>query len=274
MKNMAVLQPPHHEYVKVQVNVVKQEVKKSNFCILYFTNISNFLLWKQVLSQDTNDDTKTDIYYGDAWFGSVMTAISVAKKGFHFVGQIKTYHSRYPKDFIEDKMKDWPGGSFLTLEATVDSVPLLAIGYKYNRRKVLFFVATRGSGTFEDGVPYEQKFPDLYGNVMVRRVPRPKILSNYFERSNVIDSHNQLRQNELALEQFILTNNCWFRLFTTLVGMTITDAYRAHKHHMKKTTRNFPIVSFADRLGYDLLSNQMDRISMGYPLLNQQFIHF
>ncbi len=68
-------------------------------------------------------------------------------------------------------MKDWPGGIFLTLEATVDSVPLLAIGYKYNRKKVLFFVATCGSGTFEDGVPYEQKIPEQYGNVLVWRVP-------------------------------------------------------------------------------------------------------
>ena len=47
-------------------------------------------------------------------------------------------------------MKDWPGGSHLVLEICIEEQDLLAIRYKYNRKKVLFFIATKGSESFED----------------------------------------------------------------------------------------------------------------------------
>ena len=38
----------------------------------------------------------------------------------------------------------WPGGSHIVLESTIEGVELLAIGYKYNKKNVLFFIATKG----------------------------------------------------------------------------------------------------------------------------------
>ena len=69
------------------------------------------------------------------------------------------------------------------------------------------------------------KWPDEHGNVRTRPVPRPEIVGNYFGVSNKIDTHNQLRQHELALEELWVTQNPWFRLNTTFVGMTVTDAF-------------------------------------------------
>ena len=34
-----------------------------------------------------------------------------------------------------------------------------------------------------------------------------------------------MRQHNLALEECWVTNNGWFRLFTTFVGMTVTDCW-------------------------------------------------
>ena len=45
------------------------------------------------------------------------------------------------------------------------------------------------------------KWTDDMGNVQVRDVDRPKICSDYFKQSNVIDSHNHLRQFEMALKK-------------------------------------------------------------------------
>ena len=67
-------------------------------------------------------------------------------------------------------MKDWPGGSYLVFNSTpkfTGERPLLAIGYKYNSRKVLGFTATEGSGITETGDPYLSHFPDIFSNVSV-----------------------------------------------------------------------------------------------------------
>ena len=43
--------------------------------------------------------------------------------------------------------------------------PLLDIGYYYNYRKVLLFIATEGNGSTEKYDPYLSCFPDIYSNV-------------------------------------------------------------------------------------------------------------
>jgi hypothetical protein len=47
---------------------------------------------------------------GDAWFGSVRTANEVALRGHEAVFQIKQYHAGFPKEYIEEALKDAPGG--------------------------------------------------------------------------------------------------------------------------------------------------------------------
>ena len=78
---------------------------------------------------------------------------------------------------------------------------LVIIGYKYNKKKVLTFVTTRGAGSTEKGEPYEARFPDKYGNLCVRHVARPDCVSNFFKYSNKVDLHNKSRQFDLALEK-------------------------------------------------------------------------
>ena len=86
-------------------------------------------------------------------------------------------------------MKDWPGGSYLVLKSTPKfpgEIPLLDIGYKYNYRKVLGFIATEGAGSNEPGDPYLSRFPDIYLNVSVRPVIFPHLLGRYFNACNEI----------------------------------------------------------------------------------------
>jgi hypothetical protein len=80
------------------------------------------------------------------------------------------------------------------------------------------------------GKPYVTKWPDDFGNVKSRDVVRPDCIGKYFNTSNTIDVHNQLRQNELALEQHWRTNNPWFRIITTVIGMTVVDAFLLAKY--------------------------------------------
>eukprot|EP00873_Tetraselmis_striata_P011765 jgi/Tetstr1/432029/TSEL_021502.t2 len=62
--------------------------------------------------------------------------------------------------------------------------------------------------------------------------PRPSVLSNYFERKPRVDNHNQSRQHDLALEEARNTQDCWFRLATTLCGIVTTDCWKITKFHV------------------------------------------
>ncbi len=169
---------------------------------------------------------------GDAWFGSVRTANEVGLRGHEGVFQVKQYHSCFPKDFIEDALKEAPGGVHILLEGTTqDEVQLVALGYRYSRKTVLHFVLTKNAGSSKPGTPYQMRYTDSFGNICTRFVDRPQVVSNFFAGSNVIDTHNQLRQDNLKLEKKWMTQNPWFRLATTLIGITVTDAYLLCNYH-------------------------------------------
>ena len=95
-------------------------------------------------------------------------------------------------------------------------------------------------------------------------VDRPQAISDFFSNSNSIDKNNHARQSELALEEKWVTQNCYFRLVTTLVGLNVTDAWMLMHHHNlydidvknRYTTceqRKVPIKPFAGMLSGQLL---------------------
>ena len=57
---------------------------------------------------------------------------------------------------------------------------LIAIGYKYNARKVLSFIVTDNAGSKKTGISYLSKYPDQFTNVSIRPVARPVVMSIFF----------------------------------------------------------------------------------------------
>ena len=198
---------------------------------------------------------KREVFYGDSWFAGVKTAEEVARLGHDFVGPVKTSHKCFPKKFFVETMRTWPGGSYLVLEGTGPKykTPLIAIGYKYNNRKVLHFIATKEAGKTTPGAPYYAKFAHPSGKVAIRKVQRPAVISEFFEMSNKVDTHNHVRQSELKLEKYWKTRDCWFRIVSTLLGMIVVDAWKAYSHGVG-ARREFKhsILSFVDCLVWDI----------------------
>jgi hypothetical protein len=65
----------------------------------------------------------------------------------------------YYKDFIEEALKDAPGGVHILLEGTTqDEIQLVALGYRYSQKAVLHFVLTKMTGNFKPGIPYQMKY--------------------------------------------------------------------------------------------------------------------
>ena len=101
--------------------------------------------------------------------------------------------------------------------AEKEDVPLACIGYKYNLKNVLVFLSTKGARSTQPREPFLAKFPDKFGNVCTREVAQPEIISNYFNKSNMMDSHNQAWQAKLALKKMGNTK-CIFLLVRNIVG--------------------------------------------------------
>ena len=169
---------------------------------------------------------------GDAYFGSVACASALAVRGFEGVMQVKQNHGLYPKAIIQEALKNSPGGVSIILKGTAPNEQVLyAIGYKYSSKKVLFFIMTSKAGSTKPGKPYEMKYTDPHGNVCTRLVERPAVLSEFFADSNKIDAHNQARQFELGLEKSWVTQDPYFRLATTLLGISVVDAWKLGDYH-------------------------------------------
>ena len=195
---------------------------------------------------------------GDAYFGSVNTCKELAVRGFEGVVQVKQNTGFYPKPFIEKALKNAPGGVSIVLKGTApNEQTLIAIGYRYSAKKTLFFCMTANAGSTKPGEPYEMKYTDSFGNVCTRKVERPDVLSKFFKDSNKLDAHNHARQDCLGLEKDWVTQDCYFRLVTTLIGINVVDTWKlAEYHHIINWSGNNPISlqHFAGILGRQLIA--------------------
>ena len=120
----------------------------------------------------------------------------------NYFGLVKKIHKGFCLTILEKLIKDWPGGSYLVMKSTPRfpcGRPLLAIGYKYNYRKVLLFIATEGDGSTEPGDPYLSRFPDIFSDVYFRPVVHPHLICRYFNACNAIYNHNRMRHSDLVL---------------------------------------------------------------------------
>ena len=83
---------------------------------LLFVSHSKLALIFCILQPTTNPQASTKrCFLGDSWFGSVKSAIEVAQCGHHTIMSVKTTHSRFPKKFLDDTMKSYPGGTWITM---------------------------------------------------------------------------------------------------------------------------------------------------------------
>jgi hypothetical protein len=100
------------------------------------------------------------------------------------------------------------------------------VAWKYNTKALQIFVATEDSGsTMPGGKPDEVRYNDEHGNMMRHFLEWPKLIADYYEDANAIDVHNQVRQSIIGLKRNWVTQDGFFRIFTTILGMVLTDAW-------------------------------------------------
>ena len=132
------------------------------------------------IGQNSKKGGPKDCFPLDIFFASKEAAESAMELGDELIGMVKTNTKGFCKETIEKLTKNWPGGSYLVLRSK-PMVPggrtLIAIGYKYNARKVLSFIVTDNAGSTKTGIPYLSKYPDQFTNVSICPVARPLVAS-------------------------------------------------------------------------------------------------
>ena len=109
--------------------------------------------------------TPNDTYFSDICFSSVKTAEEAMSAGVDYYGLVKTIYKGICLSILEHLVKDCLGGSYLVMTITPrvpGGRPLLVIRYKYNFRKILGFISTKGDGSTEAGDPYLSCVPDIF----------------------------------------------------------------------------------------------------------------
>ena len=231
---------------------IEAEVASGRFAMLGASSASS--------SSSASEQHPTWDYFvaADSGFGSVALAVAGAKHLICFVCSVKQAHKKFPKDDIYRIMKDAAGGKWVTCEAEVDGVWIVCAGYKYGSKKVLYFCWPKGAAQCVPGEPYIACYVDHAGNRAERPVQRLSVLSRYFHFSNTVDVHNQMRQDILDIEYTWVTQNCWFRLYSTLFGMTVTDAHIVYKARLsdEHPDKKMSLMQFADQLAVAMLQNK------------------
>ena len=234
-------------YIELQQG--KEGMKSSRYNTEYGATTGCTLRCAEGVSRRTGNEPE-EIVTGDSWFGSVKAAAALKQKKFECILQVKQNSSLFPKKQLEELLEKAPGGTSVVLSGIHPTgTHLISIGYKYNKSKVLNFVCTPGAGTTLPGKPYEMKWSDKFGNVNVRKVPRPSVISKFFNNCNSVDVHNHLRQYCLRLEKKWITTDCWFRIFTTILGINVVDTFRLAKFHRILPNKRFKIVEDVDHDG-------------------------
>ena len=130
----------------------------------------------------------------DSWFSWLITAEEAITEGVDYCGLVKISHKGFFLGAFEKLINKWSGGSYIFMK--INPIfpydrPLMAIRYKYNSRKFLGFIASKGSGSTESGVPYLYLFPGNYSYVSIWPLFCPNVPGRYFNSYNAIDNPEQ-----------------------------------------------------------------------------------
>jgi hypothetical protein len=170
------------------------------------------------------------IVCADSAWGSVMTAVTLGQHGLYTHSIVKGSTKRLAVEYLRDPAHYPTAGSSTFVCASIDGLPVLAIGWQDQTRKILITTC----GTTADGTPHEKGQTDWVGpgqtSTRTIKVRRPRAFEDYFDNALAIDVNNHLRQGELRVEQGWITRKWYLRVHSTILGMSATDAFLAFHH--------------------------------------------
>ena len=101
-----------------------------------------------------------DCFLFDSCFSSNKLVESEMDIGTYMIGVVKTNTEGFYKETIENITNNWPGDSYLVFRRkpmVPRFRPIIAIGYKYNTWKVIYFLDTEDTVSTNSVITYLSK---------------------------------------------------------------------------------------------------------------------
>ncbi len=167
--------------------------------------------------------------YADSAFASVHAAYCLwQQQGLYLMGPVKTATKKFPKKYLNEHEYRFQGDSVF-LQADVGGCTVFATGWKDSRIKHI--VST--CGTSLAGAPHHKKVwtnNGITSTIHGKEIQRDATCAEYFSNCGAIDLHNRFRQGYLALERSLIVRQWKMRLFATILGMVVVDAFFAYSY--------------------------------------------
>lgn len=230
------------------------------------------------------------IVVADAAFGGVQSAVALLDHGLHLLGVVKTCSKGYPvKAFTHLKENDISNkrGQHHAFTAKVSTAngekqKLMAVVWCPKDDRQMKFIATCSNtmpGVSMNVVRYKMiEVGDLrMRQTVYKEIPRPVVLNELYDDFGKVDLHDRYRQGYLAMERAWKTKKCWIRIFTSLLGMIVTDCYlgylmeyKALNHGEAKGSDSY--IDFLGKLAYSMIhydEHYLRNRAVG-PIIEQQ----
>ena len=210
------------------------------------------------------------VIHADSAFSSVRTCLAMRKYGLHFMGCVKTARKFFPtayfKSFEDDygRGREKERGGWKLVQSNEDEDgnehdPIY--GLAWYDRKAKFIVSSCGSTA--PGEPsirkrHKKKVEnnDFVTRVWHKYVKRPKMVEEFFSCFSNIDIHDHYRQGSLEMERNWVTKKWYHRIFTTVFGICVVDAFFAYKHEREMSAEEAKdFTHFLGRLARQLIFN-------------------
>ena len=184
----------------------------------------------------------------DARFASTATAVALkTTHGLLFTGVCKSAKSDFPmKDMLT--MSAAVEHAPIHQHATIKGVEVVAFGY-YDRGphtlvSTYFTSCSDKTPAAPRTMPRYREPGEEYFHYKV-----PNIIEHYRACNGGVDHHNLLRQELLGLERNFHTHSWWIRFFTTILSMTVVNAFLAYGYFFpSRDWKVTHLVDFTQRL--------------------------
>jgi hypothetical protein len=177
----------------------------------------------------------------DAAFSSLKTCQELLRKNLWFIGVVKGCSKGFPTEFVRNYENTMPlRGSHEVITTTVRvdqrERPVMSVVYVADEDCVRSIIGTCSSSypgkdreIFRTRRVQKEEDGIWFNKLATEYVKRPRLVEEGAKYFNAVDMNDRYRQGYFGWEMTWDTKRCWSRLFTTVLGIIITDSYLAYK---------------------------------------------
>ena len=151
--------------------------------------------------------------------------------GVHSTTDVKTNSARYPIDYMRDNVGQESGDWLVLTSTDVNGEKIYCLGHRRGGT-VHYFVSSCGTTDRGKDQKHKEDLLTELGKMEPRKAPC--VVNDITQAQPKVDSHNDLRQHVLAIEEAFRTDSFPNRFLTTIMGIEFVDTFRANQARRRR----------------------------------------